>query len=522
MRFKFINPLTKKMKFITTTQSSVNLKLYYNFLKSFPLTGSKTLSMIFSKYLRFLLAHNQGINQTKLTNLDLLVSRIGPQYKLQSKTSPSLFQLVTLSFCIVKAEENDDSFETVDDTNKKVDLVLKNEQESDDGPLNQNEADEKKNLSETNTDRVFNEVVNHPELIKNDQIDVSEKIAKCGAPDKEPDLESLPANLSEATSMQELQSLENHDLQNAQGKSDSDKEKGSKDLYKEPNATNTGNNTCAKDQQLGNIYNTSEHLSSKLDSEIVLPGGSEYLVALKDVSPKEKRKEARLVALLDASFARDDVSEACQLLLDHKAEETDNPELLWRYARTLYERSKLFDVEESRCRDSVNLALTFASRAVAGGPNVAEAHLWLALCLEASGKWKRIDEKIKDSFIVKEHLDMALQCNPQSEVVLHSLGSWCLTAASFSWVERRFAQLLFLDLPQSTYEEALGFFRAAEEVAPHSYSLNLLFIAKCYAKLKDEDKTTEFLELVVDFVPRDDDDRQAIQEAKNMLRDRFI
>ena len=79
-------------------------------------------------------------------------------------------------------------------------------------------------------------------------------------------------------------------------------------------------------------------------------------------------------------------------------------------------------------------------------------------------------------------------------------------------------QILFLDPPSSTYEEALGYFRAAEEVSPNFYSQNLLFIAKCYAQLKNDAKANEYLEKVVNFAPiRSDEDADAVKEARRML-----
>jgi tetratricopeptide (TPR) repeat protein len=153
--------------------------------------------------------------------------------------------------------------------------------------------------------------------------------------------------------------------------------------------------------------------------------------------------------------------------------------------------------------------------------NIMETHLWYAIILEAVGNWKSLKEKISNAYIIKEHFLKSLQLNPQSSVVLYCLGSWCFTIASISWVERKVAQTLFVDPPMATFEEALGYFRVAEEISPNFYSMNLLLIAKCYAKLKNYTKEVEYLELVAAFTPlRSEEDKAAVKEAQLLLFDR--
>ena len=46
----------------------------------------------------------------------------------------------------------------------------------------------------------------------------------------------------------------------------------------------------------------------------------------------------------------------------------------------------------------------------------------------------------------------------------------------------------------------------------------MLFIAKCYAHMKNEAKANEYLERVVNFTPlRSDEDANAVKEAQRLL-----
>ena len=56
------------------------------------------------------------------------------------------------------------------------------------------------------------------------------------------------------------------------------------------------------------------------------------------------------------------------------------------------------------------------------------------------------------------------------------------------------------------------------QVSPSFYSVNLLFIAKCYVRMKQEVKAEDYFERVVHFAPvRSEEDADAVKEAQRML-----
>lgn len=59
--------------------------------------------------------------------------------------------------------------------------------------------------------------------------------------------------------------------------------------------------------------------------------------------------------------------------------------------------------------------------------------------------------------------------------------------------KRAIVSAIFATPPTGTYEEALDNFLIAEYKKPGFYSLNLLFIGKCYNYLGDKEKAKEFL-----------------------------
>lgn len=62
-----------------------------------------------------------------------------------------------------------------------------------------------------------------------------------------------------------------------------------------------------------------------------------------------------------------------------------------------------------------------------------------------------------------------------------------------AWYQRKIVSAIFATPPSGTYEEALDYFLKAEDKQPGFYSMNLLYIGKCYYNLKNNEKAKEFL-----------------------------
>ena len=73
------------------------------------------------------------------------------------------------------------------------------------------------------------------------------------------------------------------------------------------------------------------------------------------------------------------------------------------------------------------------------------------------------------------HGDAAYELRPDDATVALALGQWCLKVAGVSFVERGLARAIFGGSPpESTYAEALKFFRKAQELKPASKTKALI------------------------------------------------
>lgn len=59
---------------------------------------------------------------------------------------------------------------------------------------------------------------------------------------------------------------------------------------------------------------------------------------------------------------------------------------------------------------------------------------------------------------------------------------------------RKVGQAIYGDIPTSTFEEALRYFQAAENLRPDGWKENRLFVAKCYQQLGDMEQCIQWLQ----------------------------
>lgn len=120
-------------------------------------------------------------------------------------------------------------------------------------------------------------------------------------------------------------------------------------------------------------------------------------------------------------------------------------------------------------------------------------HKWMAVLLDAKCELVGIKERISQLENVKKHMEKAVELNPEDPTNWHLLGNFAFGLADMPWYQRKIVSAIFATPPTGTYEEALENFLKAEETKANFYSMNLLFIGRCYYNLKDKEKAKEYL-----------------------------
>jgi tetratricopeptide (TPR) repeat protein len=125
------------------------------------------------------------------------------------------------------------------------------------------------------------------------------------------------------------------------------------------------------------------------------------------------------------------------------------------------------------------IAVAYAKRAAALGPNDTEAQLAVAISYGKLQPLASTKEKVETARIIKSEADKAIKLDPRSDLAWHVLGRWNVGYAEITGVKRTFAELVYGKLPVTTYEDAAKCFEKAIELKPdrliHYIELGLVY-----------------------------------------------
>ncbi|NWW79063.1 RMD2 protein, partial [Climacteris rufus] len=180
--------------------------------------------------------------------------------------------------------------------------------------------------------------------------------------------------------------------------------------------------------------------------------------------------------------SEDDKREGFRLLLEKDDKYENCVDFLWRLARAygdLFEMTT--DAEEKRKYFS-NMRNLQSNK---------WEHLFAIMCGYMS-QFESVQNKIRNGYLFKEHLDKAIELKPQDPFLYYLNGRWCYSVAQLSWIEKKVAAALFGTPPTSTVEEALQNFLKAEEMHPGYSKYNYVYLAKCYKDLGQKNNALKY------------------------------
>ncbi|NWI13388.1 RMD2 protein, partial [Crypturellus soui] len=199
-----------------------------------------------------------------------------------------------------------------------------------------------------------------------------------------------------------------------------------------------------------------------------------------DVERLEEEKE--LLDLLQQADSlhkgsEDDKKEGFRLLLEKEEKYENCAGFLWRVARAYGDLFELTtDAEEKK-------------KYVTDGKS--RKTMFAIMCGYMS-QFESVQNKIRNGYLFKEHLDKAIELKPQDPFLYYLNGRWCYSVAQLSWIEKKVATALFGAPPTSTVEEALQNFLKAEEMCPGYSKSNYVYLAKCYKDLGQKNNALKY------------------------------
>ncbi|XP_050478942.1 regulator of microtubule dynamics protein 1-like isoform X1 [Bombus huntii] len=233
-------------------------------------------------------------------------------------------------------------------------------------------------------------------------------------------------------------------------------------------------------------------------------GDNEAIITTKEV----------LIAKADALYEQEQYQEIHDLLINYK--DSGDIEIIWRLCRAMYKLSKI--VSEVDGKKLIFEAYDLILEALEIKEDNWAAHKWASILLNSKTLYEGVKAQIKESYNIKKHMLRAMELNPKEPTLMYMLGTWCYQVADLTWYQRKIASVIFGEPPSSSFEEALKYFETAEEIDPNFYSQNLLMLGKTYLKLNQKELATKYLKMALDYPAKNEDDRDAKQEAQKLLK----
>ncbi|XP_061600727.1 regulator of microtubule dynamics protein 2 isoform X2 [Cololabis saira] len=248
------------------------------------------------------------------------------------------------------------------------------------------------------------------------------------------------------------------------------------------------------------------YITALTDSEEDEPSGAEQ--------SDEEQPPDQLSVLLEKTDrlrqgSESDKMESLSILLEQREEFGQNSTFLWRLTRAHCDVHDICSSLEEK-KAHAESGKRVGEEAVSLNPTCAESHQWYAIMCGIMAEYDTIQNKIKNGYIFKDHLDKAIELKPQDPMSYYLLGRWCYAVAQLSWIERKVAATLFGEPPSATVEDALKNFLKVEEIQPAYSKLNYVFLAKCYKDLGKMEKAREMCEAAssVSSISKEDEEAQ--------------
>ncbi|OAD53944.1 Regulator of microtubule dynamics protein 1 [Eufriesea mexicana] len=233
-------------------------------------------------------------------------------------------------------------------------------------------------------------------------------------------------------------------------------------------------------------------------------GDSETVITTKEV----------VIAKADALYDQEQYQDIYKLLINFK--DSGDVEIIWRLCRAMYKMSKI--TNEVDGRKLIFEAYDLILDALKIKEDHWAAHKWASILLNSKTLYEGVKSQIRESYNIKMHMLRAVELNPNEPMLMYMLGSWCYQIADLTWYQRKIALIIFGEPLSSSFEEALKYFINAEKIDPNFYSHNLLMLGKTYLKLNHKEQALKYLKMTVEYPVKNEDDRNAKQEAKQLLK----
>lgn len=162
-------------------------------------------------------------------------------------------------------------------------------------------------------------------------------------------------------------------------------------------------------------------------------------------------------------------------------------------------------------------ALEYAEQAVASDPRNAMAQLAAAVCYGRLAPLLDNKTKVAYSRLTKEHADTSLALDSNNDLTYNVLGAWNYEMAGLNPFLREIAKILYGQLPDASYAEAVKDYRKALQLNP-SRLANHIGLGRALAAMGVTGEARQELERGLSMPDREKDDPFVKEQGREALK----
>jgi tetratricopeptide (TPR) repeat protein len=212
----------------------------------------------------------------------------------------------------------------------------------------------------------------------------------------------------------------------------------------------------------------------------------------------------------------DQLSQALEILKSAEQVEPDNPEILYRISNVNAESADVASDEKQK-KSYAETALKYAKQAVEKGPSLSEAHLSLAIATGKVTDFVDNRTKMEYSRVIQKEAEKAIQLNSRNDLAYLVLARWNFEMSNLNPILRGIAEMLYGQIPPSSQEKALEYFKKAISIAPNRIAHHFDYAQALDRMGKKEEARAEY-QKVIQLSATNREDREDQKQATKALK----
>uniref|UniRef100_A0A1B6GZ04 Regulator of microtubule dynamics protein 2 n=1 Tax=Cuerna arida TaxID=1464854 RepID=A0A1B6GZ04_9HEMI len=226
------------------------------------------------------------------------------------------------------------------------------------------------------------------------------------------------------------------------------------------------------------------------------------------------------IDLLIGGIPLEDKIKAYGLLLEMLEQNGDDEEVFWRLARTCYALGIQYESigNRDKSKEMIFKGAEYGQKAIEMNNLSSNAHKWFAVCVGRRAQMQNMKDKLKDGHIFKDHVDKALDINPQDATLHHLRGRFNFEVAKLSWIEQKVASSLFGAVPEVSMEAAIKSLLEAERLSENGWKENRLLLARCYLEISNFEEALDWLNKAKELPVLSSEDAEVDKDVDRLLQ----